>query len=119
MNILIQKSDLQLNERVDAVFDEVVAPAFKGLIDQYNGVGGYFLKNVPDSPLITGIERHESILVKHPYGLEMIVCVYWVQGSERLVAENILMLTLSKTFDIYTVSVDEVQNQIKFLSGLK
>lgn len=116
---MIQKSDWQLNERVNAVFDEVVRPAFEGLIGRYDGVGGYSLRNVPDSPLITGIKRHESIMVRHPNGLEMIICVYWVERSEKLVAENIQMVTLSKTFDMHTVSIDEIQTGLKFLSGLK
>ncbi len=119
MTLLIDKSDWILNERANIVFDQVVAPAFEDLIGLYNGVGGYVVKVVPDSPLITGIKRHSSVMVRHPNVLEMIVCVYWVEGSERLVAENIRMVTLSKTFDIYSVTKEGLLKQLKFLSGLE
>lgn len=111
-------SDWQLNEQIDAVFREKVMPAFADLIALYNNVGGYVVKTVPDSPLITGISRYASVMVQHPAGVEMIVCVYWVEGSSRIVAENIRMVTLSKTFDIYTVTKEELLGQIKFLGGL-
>lgn len=74
---------------------------------------------VPDSPLITGISRYASIMVRHPGGVEMIVCVYWVEGSLRPAAENKRMVTLSKTFDLFTVTREALGKQIRFLSGLE
>lgn len=112
------KSDWKLNEWANAVFDETVIPVFSDLIEAYNGVGGYVVKTVPESPLITGIKRYASIMVKHPGSLEMIVCVYWVEGSSKLVAENISMVTMSKTFDIFAVTREELLEQVKFLCGL-
>lgn len=116
--MLKDKSDWQLHERAHAVFNQIVIPAFADLMEFYNGMAGYVVKKVPDSPLITGIKRYASIMVRHPSGIEMIVCVYWVEGSGRLVAENIRMVTLSKTFDLYTVTKEELLGQVKFLSGL-
>lgn len=115
----MDKSDWQLNERVNVVFDQVVAGAFEEMIGLYNGIGGYIVKIVPDAPVITGIKRHSSVMVKHPDGMEMIVCVYWVERSERLVAENIRLVTLNKTFDIHTVTKEALLKQLKFLCGLE
>lgn len=112
------KSGWLLNERVNTVFDETVTPVLSGLVNAYNGVGGYTVETVSESPLITGIKRYASIMVTHPGGLGMIVCIYWVEGSSKLVAENISMVTLSKTFDINSVTREELTEQLKFLCGL-
>jgi len=114
-----QDSNWEMDDRVDEVFKKVVIPAFKSLIDDYDQVGGYEVKVVSDGPLIMGIEKYSSIMVKHPSGLEMIVCVYWVKNSERLIAENILLITHNKSFDIFSVTKEELSSQLKFLSGLK
>lgn len=114
-----QDSNWDLDERVNSVFTDVVIPSFQSLIENYNQVGGYEVKIVSDSPIITGIEKYSSILVKHPGGQEMIVCVYWVKNSERLIAENIQMVTLNKSFDIFTVTKEELAANLQFLSGLK
>jgi hypothetical protein len=45
--------------------------------------------------------------------------VYWVKNSERLIAENIQMVTLNKSLDIFSVTVEELTAQLKFLTGLK
>jgi len=110
--------DRELESRVDEVFEKIVKPVFKELIEQYNAVNGYEVKIVPECPLIMGIKRHKSIFLKHPDGIEMIVCVYWIEGYERLFAANIMMVSFNKTFDIYTVSREELKKQIKFLGGL-
>jgi len=114
-----QDSNWDLDERVNGVFTRTVLPSFRNLIDQYNQVGGYEVKVVSDSPIIMGIEKYSSISVKHPRGHEMIVCVYWVKNSERLIAENIQMVTLNKSFDIFSVTVEELTSQLKFLTGLR
>lgn len=119
MDILKDKSGWLFNERVNAVFDETVTPVLSDLVKAYNGAGGYAVETVSESPLITGIKRYASIKVTHPGGLEMIVCVYWVEGSSKLVAENISMVNLSKTFDLNSVTGEEFTEQLKFLCGLE
>ncbi len=113
------RSDWLLRERATIVFDDIVGPVFADLVERYDGAGGLVVKVVPDSPLILGIERHSSLMVRRPDGIEMIVCVYWVGGSGRLVAENIRMVTLSKTFDLFTVTREALNEQVRFLSGLE
>ncbi|MEW6146030.1 MAG: hypothetical protein AB1598_13550 [Thermodesulfobacteriota bacterium] len=112
------RSDWLLGERAAVVFDDIVEPVFARLIEQYGGAGGVVVEAVPDSPLITGLKRYSSIMVRHPNGMEMIVSVYWVEGSGRLIAENIRMVTLSKSFDIFTVTREALEEQVKFLSAL-
>lgn len=113
------QQELSLEQKVEDVFTNVVGPVFKELIDEYNGAPGFEVKLVPDGPLIMGIDRYASIMFKHPGGLEMIVCVYWVSGSHRLVAENIRLVTLNKTFDLFSITREELREQIAFLAGLK
>jgi hypothetical protein len=115
---LSEQSDWLLSERAAVVFDDIVGPVFAHLIEQYGGAGGVVVEAVPDSPLILGLKRYSSIMVRHPNGIEMIVSVYWVEGSGRLIAENIRMVTLSKSFDIFTVTREELEEQVKFLSAL-
>lgn len=114
-----QDSNWNLSNRVDEIFKNIVNPVFEGLINDYNAVDGYEVKIVSDGPLIMGIENYSSIMVKHPGGMEMIICVYWVKNSERLIAENILLITHNISLDIYTVTKQELELQVKFLSGLK
>ena len=114
-----QDSNWKMDDRVDEVFKNIVIPAFESLINDYDQVGGYEVKVVPEGPLIMGIEKYSSIKVNHPGGLEMIICVYWVKNSERLIAENILLITHNKSFDIFSVTKEELLSQVKFLSGLK
>lgn len=113
------KTDWELEERIDGIFDNIVTPVLDELIEEYDGTGGYGAKYVTDSPLITGLGRYSSIMISHPGGVEMIVCVYWVKGSMRLVAENIRMVTLSKTFDIFSVTKELLGKQVRFLGGLE
>ena len=114
-----QDSNWDIDNKIDEVFKNVVLPSFRSLIDDYDQVGDYEVKVVSDSPLIMGIEKYSSLSVKHPSGHEMIVCVYWVKNSERLIAENIQMVTLNKSFNIFSVTKDELVSQLKFLSGLR
>ena len=114
-----QDSNWDINERVDEVFKDIVNPVFEELIRNHDGVDGYEVKIVSDGPIITGIENYASIMVKHPGGMEMIVCVYWIKNSERLIAENILLITHNASFDIFTVTREELSSQVKFLSGIK
>ena len=114
-----QGSDWGIDEKVDTVFTSIVLPAFQSLIDDYDQVGGYEVKVVSDSPVIMGIEKYSSILVKHPGGQQMIVCVYWVKNSERLIAENIQMVTLNKSFDLHSITKEELASELKFLTGMR
>ena len=112
-------TDWELEERIVGVFNDVVMPVLGELIEEYDGAGSYSAKDVTDSPLITGLGRYVSIMISHPGGVEMIICVYWVKGSMRLVAENIRMVTLSKTFDIFSVTKELLGKQVRFLGGLE
>ncbi len=94
-------------------------PVLDELIKEYDGTGGYGAKYVTDSPLITGLGRYSSIMISHPGGVDMIICVYWVRGSLRIVAENIRMVTLSKTFDIFSVTKELLGKQVRFLAAWK
>ena len=114
-----QDSNWDIDDRVDGIFKNIVIPVYEGLINDYDAVDGYEVKIVSDGPLIMGIEKYSSIKVKHPGGLEMIVCVYWVKNSERLIAENILLITHNKSFDLFSVTKEDLASQIRFLSGLK
>ena len=113
-----QDSNWGIEEKVDEVFNTVVLPAFKIMIDDYDQVGGYEVKVVSDSPVIMGIEKYSSILVKHPGGQEMIVCVYWVKNSKRLIAENIQMVTLNKSFFLDSITKEELASELKFLTAM-
>ena len=113
------KTDWELEVRIDGIFDNIVTPVLDELIEEYDGTGGYGAKYVTDSPLITGLGRYSSIMISHPGGVEMVICVYWVKGSMRLVAENIRMVTLSKTFDIFSITKELLGKQVRFLGGLE
>jgi len=113
------QSELNLAEKVDDIFENIVLPVLGKFIEDYSGAPGYEVKFVPDGPLIMGIDRYSSLMFKHPNGLEMIVCVYWVLGSERLIAENIRLVTLNKAFNIFSITREELCEQIGFLAGLK
>ncbi len=113
-----EQSNWDLARKVGDIFNSVVEPSLEGLIHDYDGVGGYQVEIVPDRPIIIGIETYMSIKFKLPNGIVMVICVYWVSGSERLVAENIDMVTLNKRFNIFSVTKDELREQIKFLAGI-
>jgi len=108
----------QITEKANEVFKKVVKPALQELVEEYDGAGGFEVKIVSDSPLITGIEKYTSIMFIHPGGLEMIVCIYWVRGSDRIVAENISMVTLNRALNIYGVTKEELKKVVKFLSAV-
>lgn len=109
----------QVNEKANELFRNLVTPIFKELIEEYDGKNGFEVKVVPDKPAIMGIGKHNSIMIKHPDGMEMIICVYSVEGHEKIVAENIMMVTLNKVFNMYEVTKDDLKKKIKFLGGLE
>ncbi|MFQ5786801.1 MAG: hypothetical protein ACE5H1_02360 [Thermodesulfobacteriota bacterium] len=107
-----------IKDKAFQVFEIIVNPVFSELIEEYDNVKGYEVVIVNESPLIMGIELYNSIMFKHPDGMEMIICVYWLGGHDKLVAENIRMVTLNKVFNIYEVTKKELKKQIKFLAAL-
>jgi hypothetical protein len=109
----------QLNEKANELFQNLVTPIFKELIEEYDGENGFQVKVVPDKPAIMGIKKHNSVMIKHPDGMEMIICIYWVEGHDKIVAENIMMVTLNKVFNMYEVTRDDLKKKIKFLAGLQ
>lgn len=112
-------SDLGLDQKIEEIFTDIVEPVLTDLMNEYNEAPGFEVKLVPDGPLIQGIERYLSIMFKHPNGVEMIVCVYWVSGSHRLFAENIRMVTLNKMFDVFSLTREQLKEDVAFLAGLK
>ncbi len=117
---MVPSEDLadQLTEKANELFENLVTPIFKELIEEYNGREGFEVKVVPDIPSIMGIKKHNSVMIKHPDGMEMIICLYWVEGHDKIVAENIMMVTSNKVFNIYEVTKDDLKKKIKFLAGL-
>lgn len=113
------ESEWQNSEKIFEVFKNIVEPSLQELIEEYDGVGGFEAKIVSDCPIITGIEVYDSIMFQHPEGFEMIICVYWVRGSDKIIAENISMVTLNKALDIYQVTKDSLKHLIKFLAGIE
>lgn len=109
---------IELNKKANEAFENVITPVFQELIEEYNGNNGFEVKVVMDRPAITGIRRHKSIMIKHPDGMEMVICLYWVEGYDKIVAENIMMVTLNKALSIYELARDDVKKKIKFLAGL-
>lgn len=118
MNVVSKESTNPLNKRADEVFQNLVTPILKELVEEYDGENGFEVKVVPDKPAIMGIRKHNSIIIKHPDGMEMIICVYWVEGHDKIVAENIMMVTMNKVFNMYEVTKDDLKKKIKFLGGL-
>ncbi len=110
-----ESSDWNLEDRVDRVFENIVLPVFAELIVEYNS-DGYEAKVVADSPVIMGIEKYSSIMITHPDGVKMIVCVYWVKGSERLTVENISLVTLNRSLNIFELDAGVLKSQIKTMA---
>jgi hypothetical protein len=119
VNVLSEDLTNRHSEKANELFENVITPIFKELIEEYNGQDGFEVKAVSDRPAIMGITKHSSLMIKHPDGMEMIICLYWVEGDDKIVAENIMMVTLNKAFNIYEVTKDDLKKKIKFLGGLE
>lgn len=119
MKVVSEELTSQLNEKANELFENVITPIFTELIQEYNGENGFEVKVVPDKPAIIGIRKHNFVMIKHPDGMEMIICVYWVEGHDKIVAENIMMVTLNKVFNMDDVTKDDLKKKIKFLGGLE
>ncbi|HSG31423.1 MAG TPA: hypothetical protein VLB82_07750 [Thermodesulfobacteriota bacterium] len=110
--------DTEIQNRVTAIFSDIVKPLTDELISDFNGVDGIQAELVSDIPVIMGIKQYKSIMFKLPTGVEHVICVYWVDGGSEIVAENIRMVTLNRSFDIFDLDVDELKKTIKVLAGL-
>lgn len=109
---------VEIENRISSIFTEIVGPLIDELIIQFNGVNGVEAAIVTDIPVIMGIKEYRSILFKAPSGVEHVVCVYWIDGEEKIVAENIRMVTLNRSFDIYSLDSEELKKTIMVLAGL-
>ena len=41
------KTDWELEERIDGIFDDIVFPVFDELVEEYDGAGGYGANTLP------------------------------------------------------------------------
>ena len=119
MKLVSDELTNQLNEKANELFQSLIIPILKELVEEYDGENGFEVKVVPDKPAIMGIKRHNSVMIKHPDGMKMIICVYWVEGHDEIVAENIMMVTLNEVFNMHEVTKDDLKQKIKFLGGLE
>jgi hypothetical protein len=117
--ILSDQLEWQLTEKANEVFETVIEPALLELIEEYNSLGTIEVKIVSDVPLISGIDRYVSIMFKDPNNFELIVCVYWIKGSDKIIVDNIGLVFTNKVLDIYTVTKEELKRQVKLVAGLR
>ncbi len=108
----------EIRNRVLKIYKEVVGPLIDELITEFDGVNGIEVRTVSDMPVIMGIKKYRSILFKMPSGVEHMVCIYWIEGEEKIVAESIRMVTINRAFDIFDLNVGELKKTIKVLAGL-
>lgn len=109
---------IQLKNRVNEIFLECIEPVMHELVSEYNGIQGIEAKIVSEGPAMMGIEKYLSILFKFPDGVEHLICVYWIVGEEKIVVENLRMLTLNRSLSIYSLNPVELKKTIKVLAGL-
>ncbi|NIT14146.1 MAG: hypothetical protein GTN99_07895 [Candidatus Dadabacteria bacterium] len=110
--------DTEIRSRVSAIFSDTIYPLLDRMILKFDGLDGIESRSVTDIPVIMGIKEYKSILFKLPTGVEHVVCVYWIEGEEQIVAENIRMVTLNRSFDIFNLNTEELEKTIKVLAGL-
>ncbi len=109
---------IQLKNRVNEIFLECIEPVMHELVSEYNGMQGMEVEIVSESPIMMGIEKYISILFKYPNGVEHLICIYWIGGEEKIVAENLRMVTLNRSLSIYSLNPVELKKTIKVLAGL-
>jgi hypothetical protein len=49
----------------------------------------------------------------------LIVCVYWIKGSDKIIVDNIGLVFTNKVLDIYTLTKEELKRQVKLVAGLR
>ena len=108
----------EIRNRVLKIYKEVVGPLIDELITEFDGVNGIEVRTVSDMPVIMGIKECRSILFKMPSGVEHMVCVYWIEGEEKIVAESIRMVTITRSFDLFALNVTALKHTIQDLAGL-
>ena len=107
-----------IRNRINELFHECIEPVMQELVSEYNGIHGIKTKIVSESPVMMGIEKYISILFRYPNGVEHLICVYWIGGEEKIVAENLRMVTLNRSLSIYNLSPSELKKTVKLLAGL-
>lgn len=108
----------EIQARVSDIFTDIVNPVMSELLSEFNDRKGIRAELVSDIPVIMGIKQYSSILFKLPTGVEHVVCVYWIQREENIVAENIRMVLLNRSFSIFDLSRENLKKTIKALAGL-
>ena len=108
----------QLKTRVNELFEKFIEPALDELINDYDGLQGMKAIKVSESPVMMGIEKYSSILFSYPNGVEHLVCVYWIGGEEKIIVENLRMVTLNRSLSIYNLNTGEIKRTVKLLAGL-
>ena len=58
-------------------------------------------------------------MFKDPNNFELIVCVYWITGSDKIIVDNIGLVFTNKVSDIYTIKKEELKKQVKLVAGLR
>ena len=107
-----------IRNRVNELFHDCIEPVMQELVSEYNSIKDMETKIVSESPVMMGIEKYLSILFRYPNGVEHLICVYWIIGEEKIVVENLRMVTLNRSLSIYNLSSDELKKTIKLLAGL-
>lgn len=109
---------VMLRSMVKELFLKCIEPVMHELVSEYNGLQGIEAKIVSESPVMMGIEKYISILFRHPNGVEHLICVYWIGGEEKIVAENLRMVTLNRSLSIFNLDAEKLKKTIKALAGL-
>jgi len=107
-----------IRNRVNELFHDCIEPVMKGIVSEYNRIQGIEAKIVSEGPAMMGIEKYLSILFKFPDGVEHLICVYWIVGEEKIMVENLRMLTLNRSLSIHSLNPVELKKTIKVLAGL-
>ncbi len=107
-----------LDNKINEIFENIVNPSLNKIVKEYNGVNGYKASIVSNSPVIMGIGKYKSIQLTHPNNLAQIICIYWIKGEEKIIAENISAFTLQKTFNIYDLNKKEFKKNILRLAAV-
>ena len=107
-----------LDNKINEVFENIVNPSLNKIVKEYDGVNGYKASIVSNCPVIMGIGRYKSIQITHPNNLVHIICIYWIEGEDKIIAENIRHFTLQKIFNIYDLNKKEFKKNILRLAAV-
>lgn len=115
---MAEEYGIQLKTKVNKLFDNIIEPLFNELISEFNGTNGIESRIVSEQPLMMGIEKYKTILFKYPNDVEHVICVYWISGENRIIAENLRMVTLNRSLSIFDFNQYDLKKTIKVLAGL-